>query len=308
MPERESVASGRPSRPPDRLTEPTITAEPDAATTERLPGDALEPMGAGLTEVAPGFYAGPKAEGLHYDSSRSLHWREAEDGSGWHRHRAAVVVDAVTDLPPGGTLFDVGGGNGFVSRALVAAGHPAVLVEPVEEAARTAYDRGLRPVVNATLESAGFPAGSLPAVGLFDVLEHLDDDAGTLRAVHDLLVPGGRLYLTVPKHPALWSAHDVESGHQRRYTPATLRRVVTDAGFTVERETSLFSTLLVPMAARRLVQRRAREGAAAAEVTDPTSGGPLAAVLDGLLAHERRSLRHRNRRTGTSLLLVVRRG
>ena len=265
-------------------------------------------LGSGLTEVEPGFFQGPAAADLHYDSARSLHWREAEDGSGWHRHRAAVVSDVVADLPPGGTLYDLGGGNGFVSRALVDAGHPAVLVEPVEEAVRTAYDRGLRPVVCSTLESAGFPEGSLPAVGMFDVLEHLDDDLGLLRQLHALLVPGGRLYLTVPKHPGLWSAHDDESGHQRRYTTASLRQVVTDAGFVVERETSLFSVLLAPMALRRLLHRRAREGAEAAEVTDPTSGGPLAGLLDRALAHERRSLRRRTRRTGTSLLLVARRG
>jgi SAM-dependent methyltransferase len=265
-------------------------------------------LGDGLTEVEPGFFQGPPAQDLHYDSARSLHWREAEDASGWHRHRAAVVTDVVDDLPPGGTIYDLGGGNGFVSRALVAAGHPAVLVEPVEEAVRTAYDRGLRPVVCSTLESAGFRPGSLPAVGMFDVLEHLDDDLGLLRELHDLLVPGGRLYLTVPKHPGLWSAHDDESGHQRRYTAASLRKVVTDAGFAVERETSLFSVLLLPMAVRRVVQRSPREGSEAAEVTDPTgAGGRLAGVLDRLLAHERRSLRRRTRRTGTSLLMVARR-
>jgi SAM-dependent methyltransferase len=261
-------------------------------------------LGTGLTEVEPGFFQGPATDGLHYDSARSLHWREAEDGSGWHRHRAAVVTDVVEDLPPGGTLYDLGGGNGYVSRALVAAGRPAVLVEPVEEAVRTAYERGLRPVVNSTLEAAGFPPGTVHAVGMFDVLEHLDDDLGHLRRVHDLLVPGGRLYLTVPKHPGLWSGHDEESGHRRRYTAASLRAVVTEAGFTVERETSLFSVLLLPMALRRLVQRRARTGGAAAGVTDPT-GNP---VVQRLLARERSSLRRRNRRTGTSLLLVARRG
>jgi SAM-dependent methyltransferase len=261
-------------------------------------------VGTGLTEVEPGFFRGPAAGDLHYDSSRSLHWREAEDGSGWHRHRAAVVTDVVEDLPPGGTVYDLGGGNGFVSRALVAAGHPAILVEPVEEAVRTAYDRGLRPVVCSTLEAAGFPDGTLPAVGLFDVIEHLDDDLALLRLVHDLLVPGGRIYVTVPKHPALWSAHDVESGHQRRYTADALRRVVTEAGFSVERLTSFFSILLAPMAVRRLVQRSPREGDAAAEVTDPTDN----AFLRWRFEAERRSLRHRTRRTGTSLLLVARRG
>ena len=270
--------------------------------------DLLTPMGAGLTEVEPGFFVGPEAEGLHYDSARSLHWREAEDGSGWHRHRAAVVVDAVRARPPSGTLFDLGGGNGFVSRALVAEGIPAVLVEPVDEAVRTAYARGLRPVVCSTLEAAGFPSASLPAVGMFDVLEHIEDDGGLLHLLHDLLAPGGRLYLTVPKHPGLWSAHDEESGHQRRYTTSALRSVVEGAGFTVERQTSFFSALLAPMALRRLLHRSPRDGGAAAKVTDPTSGGgTLAGGLDRLLDHERRSLRRRDRRTGTSILLVARR-
>ena len=260
-----------------------------------------------LQETEPGFWSGPRAEGLHYDSARSMHWREAEDGSGWHRHRAAVVVDVVTRFPPDGTLFDLGGGNGFVTRALVDADIPGVLVEPVEEAVRTAYARGLRPVVCSTVEAAGFPEGSLPAVGLFDVIEHIEDDGGFLGRLHGLLVPGGRLYLTVPKHPGLWSAHDDESGHQRRYTAAALRSMVEAAGFTVEHQTSFFSALLAPMALRRLVQRSPREDAAT--VTDPTGGGgAMAGVLDRLLARERRSLRRRTRRTGTSLLLVARRG
>lgn len=269
---------------------------------------ALEPMGAALTEVEPGFYRGPQRDDLHYDASRSLHWRDAEDRSGWHRHRAGVVADAVDRFPPAGTLFDLGGGNGFLTRALRDSGVDAVLVEPVEAGVRTAYDRGLRPVVCSTLEDAGFPAGSLGGVGMFDVLEHLDDDLGTLRSLHDLLAPGGRLYLTVPQHPGLWSAHDVEAGHQRRYTRDALVDVVTAAGFEVEHLTSFFTALLGPMAVRRLVQRASRAGDLTAEVKDPTSGGgPATKALDRVLAHERRSLRRRPRRVGTSLLLVARR-
>jgi SAM-dependent methyltransferase len=261
-------------------------------------------FGAGLTEVEPGFFQGPAATDLNYDSARSKHWEGAELGSGWHRHRAEVLTDVMAELPPGGTVYDLGGGNGFMSLALVAAGHPAVPVEPVERGARAAFGRGLRPVVNATLESAGFPDGSLPAVGMFDVLEHFEDDQAILRQVHRALAPDGRLYLMVPKHQGLWSAHDVEAGHQRRYGKRGLREVVTEAGFVVERETSMFSVLLLPMVARKVLRWRPREGEAAAEVVDPT-GNRFAAVL---FAHERRSLRRRNRRTGTSLLLVARRG
>src|SRR3989449_2419505 len=41
-------------------------------------------------------------------------------------------------------------------------------------------------------------------VGLFDVLEHLDDDVRVLRALREQLRPGGHLLVTVPAHMALW--------------------------------------------------------------------------------------------------------
>jgi SAM-dependent methyltransferase len=215
-----------------------------------------------------------------------------------------VITDVVSRFPPDGALLDLGGGNGFMTRALDEAGFPAVLVEPVPEGARTAHERGLRPVVCSTIGAAGFPAGSLPAVAMFDVLEHLDDDVAHLRLVRDLLVPGGRLYLTVPKHPGLWSAHDEAAGHQRRYTTKSLLAVVRDGGFEVEHHTSFFAALVVPMAVRRVLP-----GGGGASVADPTSGrGVVARSLRRVLSHERSALGRRSRHLGTSLLVVARRG
>ena len=75
----------------------------------------------------------------------------------------------------------------------------------------------------------------MAGAGLFDVLEHIPDDAGSLGGVHRLLAPGGgRLYLTVPAYPWLWSPEDELSGHCRRYTLAGLRRVVERAGSSGE--------------------------------------------------------------------------
>jgi hypothetical protein len=257
-----------------------------------------------LIEEEPGFWVGPAPTQLHYDSARSMHWREAEDSSGWHRHRAQIVVGAVTRFPPPGMLMDLGGGNGYVSRALVQAGIPSLLVEPVHEATRTAYQRGLRPVVCSTIEGAGFAPGSLPAIGMFDVLEHIESDHDQLVTIHDLLAPEGRLYLTVPKHPWLWSGHDVEAGHQRRYTTRALLATVRAAGFVEEYHTSFFSVLLAPMAVRRIVHPRRRS--TAGKVNDPTGGeGGAARILERALQREALGLRKRPRRLGTSILLIA---
>jgi SAM-dependent methyltransferase len=80
-------------------------------------------------------------------------------------------------------------------------------------------------------------------VGLFDVLEHLDDDVGVLRDLRRLLAAGGRLLLTVPADPALWSYFDEASHHRRRYTPATLRAALAAAGFRVDYLTPFMAAL-----------------------------------------------------------------
>lgn len=172
---------------------------------------------------------------------------EVEDRSFWFRHRNGCILDAVRRLPPAGPLFDIGGGNGFVSRALIAAGVSAVVVEPGPVGAANAARRGIPTVICATLEDAAFEPGSLPSAGLFDVLEHMPDDRQVLRTLHTCLAPGGRLYLSVPAYEWLWSADDDLGGHHRRYTLRQLRRVLTSAGFAVEYLSCFFAPLPLPV-------------------------------------------------------------
>jgi len=56
------------------------------------------------------------------------------------------------------------------------AGLEVVLVEPGSAGAANARRRGIRHVVCAALEDAGFIPASLPAISLFDVVEHMKED------------------------------------------------------------------------------------------------------------------------------------
>lgn len=166
-----------------------------------------------------------------------------EEQSFWFRHRNRCILAALRRYPPGGPLVDVGGGNGYVSIALQANGFPVVLVEPGEAGARHAQARGVATVVCATLQQSGVPDASLGAVGLFDVIEHVEHDEDFLREIHGKLRPAGRLYLTVPALPALWSRDDKVAGHHRRYTPRGLAALVERIGFRVETVSCMFSWL-----------------------------------------------------------------
>jgi SAM-dependent methyltransferase len=68
-----------------------------------------------------------------------------------------------------------------------------------------------------------------------NVFEHIADDAAAMKAVYELLEPGGTFTLLVPSHPALLGEFDRDIGHHRRYTKGELRRKLEASGFVVER-------------------------------------------------------------------------
>ena len=78
-----------------------------------------------------------------------------------------------------------------------------------------ARERGLDVRAGALPHAIPLEAGRWDAVCLFDVLEHVDDEAGTLAACRRLLAPDGRLFVTVPAYAWLWSRHDELLGHRR---------------------------------------------------------------------------------------------
>jgi len=95
---------------------------------------------------------------------------------------------------------------------------------------------------------------SFDIICLFDVLEHIEDDAAALDWIHSHLLPGGRVFLSVPAFPFLWSGHDERAQHCRRYRRKGLEDLLTRV-FDVQYMT-YFNTHLFPgIAAERLVRR-----------------------------------------------------
>lgn len=182
---------------------------------------------------------------------------EIEEASYWFAHRNRVLSAVVANHPPSGLVFDIGGGNGFVAAGLCQAGFPALVIEPGREGVAVALRRGL-PAVQAAFQDLTIPADSIPAAGLFDVLEHIEDDVAALAELHRTLAPGGMLYVAVPAHQALWSSEDVRAGHFRRYGLSALTRRVREAGFEVVFGSYFFSWLVLPVFLLRAVPDRFR--------------------------------------------------
>jgi len=216
----------------------------------------LAQISRNLEQTADGEWRSKSLSTVSYPEWGNQACFDVEDSSFWFRHRNACILEAVSQYPPAGPLFDIGGGNGFVARAMQDAGLEVVLVEPGAAGIVNARRRGIQQVVHATLEDARFISGSLPAIGLFDVVEHMEDDHKFLETIRIHLSSHGRIYLTVPAYQALWSEADVVAGHYRRYSRRVLRELIERVGFEVELATGFFRFLPPAILAMRVIPYR----------------------------------------------------
>ena len=151
----------------------------------------------------------------------------------------------------------------------------------------------------------------MPAIGVFDVVEHIEDDLAFLRHLWELLEPSGMLYITVPAYNFLWSQHDVTAGHCRRYTCSGLSNQLASVGFHICFGTYFFRVLPITVFLLRSLPFRLglRSAVAAPENADKAHGtkeGQTVRVLRKLLASEKNHIAEKRRmRFGGSCLIAA---
>jgi SAM-dependent methyltransferase len=176
----------------------------------------------------------------------------------WFATRREVVRDVLRDAVPdlaSRALFDVGCGSGGLIAFLEENGVAlAGACDAYPESLALVRQRVAAPLL--LVDEGRFPplAPGQSLVGMFDVLEHIDDDTGTLRHLFEVLEPGGFLVLTVPAHPILYDEMDEIAHHRRRYTRRELGSRLRGAGFEVRR-LAHFMSPLVPLVALRWAAR-----------------------------------------------------
>ena len=85
-----------------------------------------------------------------------------------------------------------------------------------------------------SITSLPFSDGAFDLVCAFDVVEHVDDEAATFGELARVCAAEGTLLISVPLHPAQWTAFDDFVGHRRRYEPTRLVALLRAGGFEVE--------------------------------------------------------------------------
>lgn len=129
----------------------------------------------------------------------------------------------------GGAIVDFGAGIGTLADLMSDLGE-IVCVEIDPEQSEALRAKGYK--VIAGVDS--LTDGTVSFVYSSNVLEHVEDDFGALRAIHQKMRQGGMLALFVPAFESIWNANDDRVGHRRRYTREGLASAVARSGFRVE--------------------------------------------------------------------------
>lgn len=167
-------------------------------------------------------------------------------------------IGRIAEYIYGGHWLDYGCADGGYTSALLTAGAATVsgvdVIPDRIEAARKAY-----PDINFYVsgdERLPFPDNSFDGVFMNEVFEHLADEAQTLREIHRLLKPKGRLIIISPNRGFPFEGHTVHIGSwtssaptpiipwlpklltdrwvtARNYWPKQLRRRIGSGGFTI---------------------------------------------------------------------------
>lgn len=175
---------------------------------------------------------------------------DIQDRHWWYEGRRQILAALIgkLGLPAGARILEAGCGPGANLRMLAQFGE-VFAFEPDEFAINHCREK-------SGLATSRLQTGFLPApipfnepfdlVGAFDVIEHVEADAASLKALYDLTKPGGHALFTVPAYPFLWSQHDVVNHHKRRYLRNDFKALLTQAGYTVE-FISYYNTALFPL-------------------------------------------------------------
>jgi ubiquinone/menaquinone biosynthesis C-methylase UbiE len=172
--------------------------------------------------------------------------KKVEEKHFWFRVRRRWILDKLEEfLPPPAKFLEVGCGTGNVSSFLARKGYIVTGCEYYSEAIGNAWP-GFQ-IIQGDANNLPFEDNNFDAVGLFDVLEHFQDEITPLQEAVRVVKERGIILITVPAREELWSWVDEISLHKRRYTKESLRKNFIELQLEALLTEYLFMSLYLPM-------------------------------------------------------------
>ncbi|MEI7542779.1 MAG: class I SAM-dependent methyltransferase [bacterium] len=261
-----------------------------------------------------GIYYMHKRDDISYPEYGNDIFFKVEDESFWFKHRNNCIIEVVNRFcGKNDVFFDVGGGNGYVSKGLQSAGIETVLVEPGISGVINAKKRGVNNIICSTVQNIDFKGERINAVGLFDVIEHVEDDIAFIKSLYECTEKNGYIFITTPAYKLLWSDEDIEAGHFRRYTLKSLKLKLDLVGYEEVYSTYIFGFLLLPILLMRTIpyilgfSKRRKKSLGERQSEHKANQSLVNTIIDALLAFELKIISRKMKMFfGGSCLVVAR--
>ena len=231
---------------------------------------------------------------------------EVERAHWWYRAMRRNALGLMRRyLAPGRSysVLDAGCGTGGTTIDLAQFG-TVTGIDRSTDALDYAWSRGLRRLVQASVEELPFADATFDAWTCFDVLYHraVAQEQRSIEEARRVLKPGGLAFFREPAFDWLRGAHDVGIHTERRFTLGPFANEIEAAGFYVEHAT-YGNSLLFPLAVLKRVLDRWLPGSPADLSIPP---GPINAIFEAAVALEGPLLSRTRLPLGLSVIVVAR--
>lgn len=180
---------------------------------------------------------------------------QVENSHWWHQHKRAVCLQRISRMKTGKVL-DIGAGTGKILEELKAHGWQAKGVDAEPAAAQECKKRGIiLQTCDVGNKSLPYQSNSFDLVLTLDFLEHVQNEIQVINKIKRVLKPDGKLLISVPAYPRLYSYWDKMLGHYRRYSKADLTQLIKKSGLKIEFLSYYFSWLLLPAVIIRMIKK-----------------------------------------------------
>jgi len=234
----------------------------------------------------------------HFDL-QNKHW--------WFQSKKKIVLSFVKEALDGvigPKILDAGCGTGLMLHELSLLGKVSA-IEYSQEAIEFCKEH-----VDCDVRRGSFPnevpfkQDSFDLIVCLDVIEHIEDDQGTVGILRSLLKANGTMVVTVPALMSLWSKWDDLNQHKRRYDRHGLKELLEKNGLTIE-YLSYYNSLLLPAVAlvRWYNNFFNKQGG---ELDTKMPWGVLNSLLRRIFSFEDTLLRYITFPLGVSLVALVR--
>jgi len=153
-------------------------------------------------------------------------------------------------------ILEIGCSGGPLLNLLVSQGYHQIFgIDISKKAVQLCKARGFKNVFLMDGANPHFDGEEFDLIIASDVLEHIQDDEKAVKEWRRFLKTEGIIICFVPALRALWSKHDEDNEHWRRYTKKTLQDIFVKNNFTIARSSYWNIALFIPTLFYRFLMR-----------------------------------------------------